>query len=156
MPSWGLQEGSFLHYGRGRGQDSKGCIAQGRLETGEDASAILTCLAWFFHKEVASSAPWKPSAQSLCWEAPTPGQTEERPGERLGPWTPPCPLPVGLCRCTHQVEPCAPQVQAQLNKERARREHTASPWETGGTGGQEPSAPVPAPGLSCPRPTVRG
>lgn len=40
----GLQEGSFLHSGRGQ---RTGCSMQGKLGMREDGSAILACLALF-------------------------------------------------------------------------------------------------------------
>lgn len=159
VPPRGIQEGSFLHHGKGLGQDSKDCSTQGRLGMGEDNSTILTCLAWFpSHRSCFVSSLKKLCAITVLGSSytRTEGGKEEMgtgllPQARLGTWPPPRPLPAGPSQYTHQAEPSAPQGPG-IDGQRGRR----LPQETGRTGGQKPWALVPALGLRCPRSTVRG
>lgn len=120
----GLQEGSFLHSGRGQGAGSS---TQGKLGMREDGSAILTCLALFSSQ---SRSCFVSSLENLYAitvlgvgrsEAPAPEQRVE--GEkprsellyqaRLSTWPQPCPLLATPPRCAHPAEPSAPQAQVQ-------------------------------------------
>lgn len=124
---------------------------------GEDTSAILMCLAWFSSHTSCSVS----SLETLgvitvlggSYTRPDRGEGATRGSSLtsgLVPGPQPHPLPVGPCKCTHPSGPGPARQGGSLE-----RAHSL-PQETGGTGGQEPWALVPALGLRCPRPTVRG
>lgn len=163
---WGLQEGSFLHSCWGPGAGLQGLHHAGEAGNGRGHLSHSQCLAWFsFTQKLLRQLPGNPQsnhcAGRLLYQNRRRRGSDQGQGSSLRPGLVPGPHPV-LCQRGHvgaltkqNPVPLRPR-PSQTRREQGKSTQPAPPPETGETGGPEPWALVPAPGLSCPRPTVRG